>query len=59
MSVDKSRITRLINSARRIEVVTLTPADASYQRQNLMRRMIDESVRTSNQRSVLIVSIEV
>ena len=58
MSIDRSRITKLINSAKRVDAVTLNPADREQDRQSVIRKMITESVRSSDQRSILIVSIE-
>ena len=58
MSIDRSRITKLISSAKRVDAVTLNPADREQDRQSVIRKMITESIRSSDQRSILIVSIE-
>jgi hypothetical protein len=59
MSVDRSRITRLINSAKRVEVVSLNPSDSDQARQAVIRKLITESVRQSDTRTLLLVAIEV
>jgi hypothetical protein len=58
MSVDRSRINKLISAAKRVDAVTLNPADREQDRQSVIRKMITESVRSSDQRSILIVAIE-
>ena len=58
MSIDRSRITKLINSAKRVDAITLNPADRDQDRQSVIRKIITESVRSSDQRSILIVAIE-
>jgi hypothetical protein len=58
MTVDRSRINKLINAAKRVDAVTLNPSDNDQTRQNVIRKMISETVRASDQRSVLIVAIE-
>ena len=59
MSIDRSRITKLINAAKRVDAVTLNPSDNDQTRQNVIRKMITDSVRASDQRSVLIVAVEI
>jgi hypothetical protein len=58
MSIDRSRITKLVSAAKRVDAVTLTPADREQDRQSVIRKIITESVRSSDQRSILIVAIE-
>jgi hypothetical protein len=58
MSVDRSRITKLISAAKRVDAITLNPADREQDRQSVIRKIITESVRSSDQRSILIVAIE-
>jgi hypothetical protein len=58
MSIDRSRITKLISAAKRVDAITLNPTDSDQDRQSVIRKMITESVRSSNQRSILIVAIE-
>ena len=59
MTVDRSRISKLLNSAKRVDAVTLNPSDNDQTRKTVIRKMITESVRASDQRSVLIVAIEI
>ena len=58
MSIDRSRITKLISAAKRVDAITLNPTDSDQDRQSVIRKIITESVRSSDQRSVLIVAIE-
>ena len=58
MSIDRSRITKLISAAKRVDAITLNPTDSDQDRQSVIRKMITESVRSSDQRSILIVAIE-
>ena len=59
MSADRARIVKLINAAKRVEVVTLSPTDSDQQRQAVIRKMIDTSVRASDQRSVVLLAVEI
>lgn len=59
MSVDRGRIARLISGAKKVDAVTLNPSDSDQTRQNAGRKMVDQAVRSSNQRSVLVITIEV
>jgi hypothetical protein len=50
MSIDRSRITKLISAAKRVDAITLNPADREQDRQSVIRKMITESVRSSGVR---------
>lgn len=56
--IDRSRITRLICNSRRLDSVTLNPCDNAHDRQNVIRKLIAEAVRSSDRRSVLVLVIE-
>ena len=59
MTVDRYRIAKMVQNARRVEVVTLNPHESDQTRQAEMRKLINESVRASNQRSVMLITLEV
>ena len=59
MTADRSRVVRLINASKRVDVVTLSPCDGDQDRQAVIRKLIDESVRASDRRSLLVVTVEV
>ena len=59
MRVDRARIARLISSAKKVDAVTLNPSDSNQTRQSAIRKVADQTVKWSDQRSVLVVAIEV
>ena len=58
MSVDRARIARLIISTKNVNAVTLNPSDSDQVRQNVAKKMIEGIVRKSNQRSIVLIAIE-
>lgn len=58
MSVDRSRIARLISSAKSVDAATLNPSDSDQIRQTVMRKMVADMVKRSNERSVLVIAVE-
>ena len=58
MSVDQSRIARLISSAKSVDAATLNPSDSDQIRQTVMRKMVADMVKRSNERSVLVIAVE-
>lgn len=58
MSVDRTRIARLISTAKAVEVATLNPSDGDQVRKEAIRKATDRAVRSSDRRSVLVVTIE-
>ena len=58
MSVDRARIARLISSAKSVDAATLNPSDSDQIRQTVMRKMVADMVKRSNQRSVLVIAVE-
>lgn len=58
MSVDRTRIARLISTSKAVEVTTLNPSDSDQVRKEVIRKATDRAVRSSDRRSVLVVTIE-
>ena len=58
MSVDRARIARLIISTKNVNAVTLNPSDSDQVRQNVAKKMIEGIVRKSNQRSIVLIAME-
>ena len=58
MSVDRARIARLVSSAKKVDAVTLNPSDNDQVRQNVVRKMIEDIVRKSNHRSIVLIALD-
>jgi hypothetical protein len=58
MTVDRNRISRLIASANGVQLVSLSPADSNQIRQDQVRRLTADAVRSSDKRPVLLILVE-
>ena len=59
MTVDKYRIAKMVQNARRVEVLTLNPHESDRTRQDDVRKLITETTRQSNTRTMLLIAVEI
>ncbi len=58
MTVDRSRLSRLIASANGVQLVSLSPTDAGRTRRDQVRKLTEDAVRSSDKRAVLLILVE-
>jgi hypothetical protein len=58
MTVDRSRLSRLVASTNRVQLVSLSPADSNQIRQDQVRRLTADAVKSSDKRAVLLILVE-
>lgn len=54
MSIDSSRIVRLLTNARKVNAITVNPSDTDQARQAAVRKLTDEIMRKSHDHAVLV-----
>ena len=57
-SVDRSRLAKIIAAASGVQLVSLCPTDSNQSRQDQIRRLTAEAVRSSDKRAVLVIVVE-
>ncbi len=58
MTVDRSRLSRLIASANGVQLVSLSPTDSGRTRRDQVRKLTEDAVRSSDKRPVLLILVE-
>ena len=58
MSIDKPRIARLVSSAKNVATIMLNPSDSDQVRSATIRKMTDVAIKASNQKSLLLLLVE-
>jgi hypothetical protein len=58
MTVDRSRLSRLVATANGVQLVSLSPTDSSRTRRDQVRRLTEDAVRSSDKRAVLLILVE-
>lgn len=58
MTVDRSRLSRLIASANGVQLVSLSPTDSGQTRRDQVRKLTADAVRSSDKRAVLLILVE-
>jgi hypothetical protein len=58
MTVDRSRVCRLVASANGVQLVSLSPTDSGQTRRDQARRLTEDAVRSSDKRAVLLILVE-
>ena len=58
MTVDRSRVGRLIASANGVQLVSLSPTDSGQTRRDRARRLTEDAVRYSDKRAVILILVE-
>jgi hypothetical protein len=59
MNIDRNRIAKLIQNAKRIEIMTLNPHESDQQRRETARKMLDQAVSASNRRSISLIIVDI
>jgi len=59
MSFDRYRVAKAIQSARKIDIVALSPHQTDQARQADVRKLITETTRQSSSRTVLLIAVEI
>jgi hypothetical protein len=58
MTVDRSRLSRLVASANGVQLVSLSPTDSGQARRDQARKLTADAVRSSDKRAVLLILVE-
>ena len=58
MTVDRSRLSRLVASANGVQLVSLSPTDSGQTRRGQARKLTEDAVRSSDKRAVLLILVE-
>jgi hypothetical protein len=58
MTVDRSRLGRLVAAANGVQLVSLSPTDSDRIRRDQARRLTEDAVRSSDKRAVLLILVE-
>jgi hypothetical protein len=58
MTVDRSRVSRLVAAANGVQLVSLSPSDSGRTRQDQVRKLTADAVRSSDKRAVLLILVE-
>jgi hypothetical protein len=59
MTIDRYSIARIIQHAKKIEIVTLNPYESDHIRQADIRKLINESTRQSSTRVMMLIAVEI
>jgi hypothetical protein len=59
MTIDRYSIARIIQNARKIEIVTLNPYESDHIRQADIRKLINESTRQSSTKIMMLIAVEI
>jgi hypothetical protein len=57
-SVDRSRIGKIISNANNVSLVSLSPTDTNQTRQDQLRRLSTDALKSSDKRAVLLILVE-
>jgi hypothetical protein len=58
MTVDRSRLSRLVAAANGVQLVSLSPTDSGRIRRDQVRKLMEDAVRSSDKRTVLLILAE-
>jgi hypothetical protein len=58
MTVDRSRLGRLVASANGVQLVSLSPTDSGHSRRDQVRKLTEDAVKSSDKRAVLLILVE-
>jgi len=59
MTIDRYSIARIIQNAKKIEIVTLNPYESDHIRQAGIRKLINESTHQSSTRVMMLIAVEI
>jgi hypothetical protein len=58
MTVDRSRLSRLVAAANGVQLVSLSPTDPGRIRRDQARKLTEDAVRSSDKRAILLILVE-